>query len=152
MPPLSPQSVDLAPQDIVLAIASGAGGPYPLDAIRIMKGCFLACHLGAEEWHDLFDFQPYDYGPFDSGVYRARDELVRDQLLLADRSQRYPSFEVTTAGAERISALESTFGSEAVAWLQSLGAYVTSLSFRDLITEVYAKFPEYATASRFRQS
>lgn len=145
-------SAEIAPRDVLLTIAAGATGPYPLDAIRIMKGCFLAAQLGPPGWTKLFDFQPYDYGPFDSGVYRARDDLVRDHLLVTDKSERYPSFTVTDAGHQRIGALGSTIDGAPLDWLRGIGAYVTSLSFSDLLTEVYANFPEYATASRFRRS
>ncbi len=41
-------------QDIMLLIADGADGPYPLDPIRLMKGCFIVDQIGPDDWKDLF--------------------------------------------------------------------------------------------------
>ncbi len=44
-------------QDIMLLIADGADGPYPLDPIRLMKGCFIVDQIGPDDWKDLFAFE-----------------------------------------------------------------------------------------------
>src|SRR3954451_20431434 len=40
------QAPKLSREDIVLAITAGADGPYDLDPIRLMKGCFLVSQRG----------------------------------------------------------------------------------------------------------
>ena len=83
-------------------LAAGADGPYDLDPIRVMKGCFVVSQAGRTEWRSLFDFAPYDYGPFDTSVYRARDALLAKGYLQADHTGRYGSYTLTDAGTARV--------------------------------------------------
>ena len=134
-------------EDVLLLIADGAEGPYPLDAIRMMKGCFLAAQRGRAEWRDLFSFEPYDYGPFDPSVYRARDALVARGLLEASTTGQHEACVITDLGHAEAERLAGDMGAAAAGWLRSLGKYVTSRSFSQLLKEVYAAFPEYAERS-----
>ena len=133
--------------DILLIIADGSSGRFALDPIRLMKGAFLAWQQGPDEWDELFDFRPYDYGPFDASVYRARDDLIRAGLLDVTRHGRYDRYSVTPNGAARAQALKRAMPSEIADWLTRIGSYVTSLSFADLLREIYSAFPEFATRS-----
>lgn len=139
-------------QDVVLLIAAGADGSFPLDPIRLMKGCFLVSQLGTAEWKTLFNFRPYDYGPFDSTVYSARDALVAHSLLAVDWSNRYGSYSLTDRGRERVQQLRQVVGDFAADWFTHIGRYVTDRSFTRLLDEIYAKFPDYATRSRYSPS
>lgn len=144
-------SGSLTADDILLLVADGASGRFPLDPIRLMKGAFLAWKQGPDEWSDLFDFVAYDYGPFDSSVYRSRDDLIRRGLLGASRPGRYDRYWVTDAGEQRIAQLKQTVSKEVVDFLHQVGAYVTSRSFADLLQEIYATFPKFAERSVFTQ-
>ncbi len=139
-------------QDVVLLIADGAEGSYPLDPIRLMKGCFLVSQLGRPEWRALFDFRPYDYGPFDSDVYRSRDGLVSRGLLQVERRGRYGSYALTDAGEERARELRAQIGEDDAEWFAQIGRYVTTRSFNDLLDEVYADYPDFATRSRYSRA
>lgn len=134
-------------QDIMLLIADGANGPFPLDPIRLMKGCFIVDQIGPAEWKGLFAFEPYDYGPFDSSVYRARDDLVGKDLLLRHPAGRYSQYEISEAGRKRAAMLASSIDKPTADWLRSIGRWVTSKSFTELLREIYARFPDYATKS-----
>jgi hypothetical protein len=141
----------LTPDDILLLVADGASGRFPLDPIRLMKGAFLAWKQGPDEWSKLFDFVAYDYGPFDSSVYRSRDDLIRRGLLGAAGQGRYDRYWVTPAGEQRVARLNATVSKEVVDFLHQVGAYVTSRSFADLLREIYATFPSFAERSVFNQ-
>jgi hypothetical protein len=134
-------------QDIMLLIADGADGSYPLDPIRLMKGCFIVDQIGPAEWKGLFAFEPYDYGPFDSSVYRARDALVGKDLLLRYPAGRYSQYAISEAGRERAAMLASSMDKPAADWLRNIGHWVTSKSFTELLREIYERFPDYATKS-----
>ena len=114
-----------------------------------MKGCFLVSQRGTAEWKSLFDFSPYDYGPFDSAVYRARDALISRNLLAVNAQSRYGSYSLTPAGRERVENLTRIIGEDNVGWFKQIGRYVTSRSFTDLLDEVYAAYPQFATRSRY---
>src|SRR4051795_12531193 len=94
----SPDALQVTREDLVLAVAAGADGPYELDPIRLMKACFLVSQRGRAAWKGLFDFQPYAYGPFDRSVYAARDALLDGGLLLADTTGRYPNYSLSDEG------------------------------------------------------
>jgi uncharacterized protein len=141
----------LTADDILLLVAEGATGRFPLDPIRLMKGAFLAWQQGPSEWANLFDFEPYDYGPFDLSVYRSRDDLIRRGFLGAARQGRYDRYWVTAAGAQRTAQLKQTQPNEVVDFLHRVGAFVTSRSFADLLREIYATFPKFAERSVFNQ-
>lgn len=128
-------------------LAAGANGPYDLDPIRVMKGCFVVSQAGRSEWRSLFDFAPYDYGPFDTSVYRARDALLAKRYLQADNTGRYGSYTLTDSGTERVRQIEQQLDDRAIAWLRSVGHYVCAKSFVGLLDDIYARFPEYATRS-----
>lgn len=133
-------------EDFLLLIAEGAeGGTYPFDAIRAVKGCFLVAERGRPAWRQQFSFRPYDYGPFDPGVYRARDQLLAEGLL-AETAGQYPGYTVTEAGRARCQQLEAE-DSAGAAWLRKIGRWTTSRAFGELLRQVYAAFPEYATQS-----
>jgi hypothetical protein len=143
-------SGSLAADDLLLLIADGASGRFDLDPIRLMKGGFIAWQQGPEEWKDLFAFRAYDYGPFDSRLYRVRDDLIQSGLLRVTRKGRYDSYELTDAGRARVADLAQQEPEQAD-YLRRVGAWVTSLSFSDLLTEIYGAFPEFATNSVFNK-
>lgn len=138
----------LAPQDVLLLLAAGATGRYPLDPVRLMKGAFLVNQRGRKEWRGLFDFEAYDYGPFDIGVYEARDALI-NRGLLEVTAGRYDSYQLTPPGEERVAHLGASFGADAD-WIKHVGAYVTTRSFDRLLREIYSAHPEYAVRSRLK--
>jgi hypothetical protein len=141
------ESPHITREDLVLATAAGAAGPYQLDPIRLMKACFLISQRGRADWKAQFDFRPYSFGPFDAGVYRARDALLARGLLVADRSGRYPAYSLSDEGHEEVARLREVIGDDNADWLARIGAYVTAKSFSELLDEVYATFPKFAVRS-----
>jgi hypothetical protein len=138
--------------DLLLLMAKGAeDGSYPFDAIRAMKSAFLVSERGLPEWQLLYNFRPYDYGPFDSSVYVSRDVLVAGGLL-EERPGNYPSYRLTEAGHARAREIAERMGSASAAWLEGIGKWASSRSFAQLLREVYAEFPQFASRSIARVS
>lgn len=136
-------------EDILLGTAAGSTGRYPLDPIRLMKAAFIVSQRGPEGHRRLFNFRPYDYGPFDATVYQARDNLLALGLLLAEPAGKYENYSLTESGWAAARELENEVGEDLYAWLQEVGAYVTSRSFSQLLREIYGAFPAYAARSIF---
>lgn len=134
-------------QDILVLLADGAAGPYPLDPIRLMKGAFLVSQRGRPSWRRLFRFRPYDYGPFDVTVYRARDALLADGLFEKVKGGAYARYRLTEEGHARAAELEGIVGTKSADWVRRIGRYVTSRSFSRLLSEIYETFPDYAERS-----
>jgi hypothetical protein len=135
-------------EDILILLAAGAIGPYPLDPVRLMKGAFLVVQRGRPAWHDLFSFEAYDYGPFDRSVYVARDDLILSGLL-GVTSGRHDSYELTEEGKRAADELNEGLGPDAK-WIRRVGAYVTGRSFSQLLSEIYTAYPQYRDRSIFQ--
>jgi hypothetical protein len=150
MPEIAAASLDR--EGIILLLAAGAQGPFALDPIRTMKGCFIVSQRGRPEWRSLFQFEAYDYGPFDRSVYVARDALIARGDVAVDSSGRYESYSLTDAGSAAAERMASTLDSAEAEWLHSVGRYVCSKSFSALLTEIYGRFPAFATRSVARLS
>jgi len=138
---------------IILSLASGARGPYPLDPIRIMKGAFLVSQLGSPELKKHFAFKPYNYGPFDLSVYETLDQLKKRNLLaeVKEGDSKYPTYSITAEGSTALTTVSSGANEKELSWLKDISAYVTSRSFEDLLTEIYKRFPTYAEKSVFKK-
>jgi hypothetical protein len=150
MPRVSDAPVaDLSQEDVLLLLAAGATGPYDLDPIRLMKGTFVVAERGPLRWRNLFHFRPYDYGPFDVDVYRARDVLIANGLIEPDSRGAYARYRLTERGRERAAEVEARLPTNVREWMASVGRYVTSRSFSQLLREIYAEFPQFATRSVF---
>jgi uncharacterized protein len=150
MPRLSDIPVaDASQEDVLVLLAAGATGPFDFDPIRLMKGTFVVAMRGPQRWRELFHFQPYDYGPFDVDVYRARDELIAKGLLESDDRGAYSRYRLTNSGKQRAAALQEQLPTDVREWMSSVGHYITSRSFSQLLREIYAEFPEFATRSVF---
>jgi len=143
-------SDNLTQDDVLLLIADGATGSYPLDPIRLMKGAFLVTQLGRPAWRRLFEFRPYHYGPFDSSVYSARNRLMHAGLLDAEHVGRYPRYELTPEGDARVAQLERGAASGDADWFRQIGRYVTTRPFAQLLEEVYERYPDFAVRSVMR--
>lgn len=144
------QNRALSREDVVLLLADGAEGGFPLDPVRLMKGAFLVVQRGRADWKSLFNFEAYDYGPFDRRVYDVRDRLIYEDLIQAIPG-RYDSYELTDHGRQAVEEVAADLGEDAD-WIRRIGRYVTTRSFESLLNEVYDAHPEFAVRSRFRPS
>ena len=99
----------------------------------------------------LFDFRPYDYGPFDAGVYESLDELIisgRVELVLVP-GQQWFKFRTTETG--------QPYGEQELdrlpQWVKNgitiYSGWVQSLSFPQLVSAIYKKYPDMKINSVF---
>jgi hypothetical protein len=142
------RSRGLTKRDVLLAfIAAGEG---PLDPVRIMKGMFLTAKEGELPPPLSYSFVPYSYGPCAFMIYDDIDALAAENLI-EKRSvgARWPVYVATVTGkreADRIACAQPGLGNK----VQGFRDYVSSRNFKTLLREVYAKYPDYASKSVFR--
>lgn len=120
-----------------------------IDPIRIMKGLFLFRMEFKDKLKDFYDYKPYLYGPCSFEIY---NDLLGLQLkgLVDDYSQplsRWSYYRLTEKGQEQASILIKNVSSELLARLKAIKIKVTSLSFLELLREIYKEYPEYAQNS-----
>ncbi len=136
--------------DWLLLFIGLPGGQYPTDQIRIMKGMFLFTQEGPPEVRRVYRFVPYDYGPFAPQIYHDLDWLEATGLL---RVEVLPStnrriYRLTKKGEDRVAELRTQVSAPGLRELERIKQKVTSLSFLDLLGEVYNRYPRYAAKSK----
>jgi hypothetical protein len=128
----------------------GSGGADAVDPIRIQKGMFLLSQRGPAR--DLYGFEPYNWGPFSPEIYRDLEQLRREHLV---ERQPVPGgtwsrWRATPEGENEARRVAERLAPDDVTWLASARSFVTSRSFKRLLRDIYAEYPEYATQSRLR--
>lgn len=142
-------------QDLTLLLASGlAAAPeerYPLDRIRLQKAVFLLTQRGSPSWGNLYFYRPYNWGPYSSQLTADVDWLVASKLLEIEQIPwvRHGRYRTTALGEAKAIAVWAVLDAREQSFIRTVRAYVTSRSFTELLREVYAAYPQYATASQF---
>jgi uncharacterized protein YwgA len=131
--------------------AAGDGERYPLDRIRIQKAVFLLMLRGSSAWRDLYNYKPYNWGPYSSQLTSDIDTLVRNGLLEVEDvpGTQHGRYRATDTGEAYADQLWAEMAPRETSFIRSVRAYVTQRSFTQLLREVYAEYPEFATASYF---
>jgi uncharacterized protein len=138
-------------QLILSDLAAEPGEPYPLDRIRMQKAVFLLVQRGKSDWRTLYRFEPYNWGPYSSQLASDIRGLVREGLLEIEQApgSRYGRYRTTHRGEMEARTAWEGLGTPEREFIRSVRAYVTHKSFTQLLREVYAAYPDFATASRF---
>ena len=137
-------------KDMVLA-ALAAGDGASLSPVQVQKLFFLIDKkLSSELNGPHFGFTPYHYGPFDKAVYgtlEALEELGYVEILRSSGGQRnyMPTDKGMELGRQRLGQLPDT----TVSYLRQLVHFVRSLTFVQLVSAIYAAYPEMRVNSIF---
>ncbi len=136
-------------QQWLLLLLGAPGGSHGVDQVRAMKGLFLLAMEPGHPAASLFTFEAYDYGPFDSSVYRDLDAFEAEGLVTVTRfpSTRRRVFDLTDRGRVRYRELTETMAEADLETVARVKARVTSLSFTELLREIYTSFPEFRERS-----
>ncbi len=137
----------LTPQDWLLIYLSECENK-PLDPIRIMKGMFLHAQESPISPSEGYAFVPYTYGPFTKNIYQDLDELEHRGLIRRNpRGPRWDYRECTVSGLQQATLLRKTASPSALTSIVSIKEKILSLSFNDLLREVYTRYPDFAVNS-----
>lgn len=139
----------------ILLVFLGAGGGQELDPIRIMKGLFVFGREAPQEWFPPeahYEFEPYLYGPCSFQIYADLDQLVAlghaQHRRAPGRSWKY--YSLTRKGARFAKRIARAMHPDAIKYLQAIREVMSTLSFRQLLTQIYRRYPEYAVNSVFK--
>jgi hypothetical protein len=124
----------------------------PLDRLRMQKGVFLLQMRGPTAWRNAFSFVPWDWGPFSHGLANTLTALQASTRLeeQAEPFRAYGDYRTTPDGEAEVADVVVRLAPEEHRFIRDVRRYVTTRSFSQLLREVYAAHPEYATRSRFR--
>jgi hypothetical protein len=138
-------------KDVLLA-ALALSYSRSLTPVQVQKAMFL---ISAEAKHAapnrFYQFEKYNYGPFCADIYSDLAEFEAKNLLTVDQVQnrKVRVYRLTEDGAKVAAASQARLNPQLAAYLSSVVAWITSLSFPDLVREIYRKYPEYRENSVF---
>jgi uncharacterized protein len=138
--------------DWLLVYFALKGAPSGLDPVRIQKGMFLLSQEGGLPAEQTYDFRAYHYGPMSSAVYNDLEYLEATGLIEGTPVPGYSwqRYKATTRGVEEArTLLHEQADSAAAHKLYEIKQDVASKNFNDLLRDVYARYPAYATQSVF---
>jgi hypothetical protein len=139
--------------DFVLAVLAAADGanhtPVQVQKLFFLLDKKIPYHIGGTH----FNFHPDDYGPFDSGVYRALEALSARGLVEVNKvaDLRRKTYRTTSDGQRRGEAVLSGLSTGVADYIRQLSAWVRNLSFAELVSAIYAEFPDMKVNSVFNR-
>lgn len=129
------------------SIEHGASfGPAQLQKLMFLIDAEIPQRIGGP----FFSFEPYDYGPFDKEVYNTATSLQKDELLNIDYSYRFRKYVLSDNGYEQGRKLfDSIEDQGAKSFMQDAAKWVKSLSFQEMVSAIYKKYPDMKEKSIF---
>jgi uncharacterized protein len=143
------------PRDRLLLFIALDGAPNGLDPIRLQKGMFLFAMEDESRSGEVYEFVPYHYGPMSAQIYRDLEHLVERGLVEAApvRGQSWARYSATEDGLRAAQELLNQEPSQAAARrLHAIKVDVASHTYRQVLEDVYDRFPEFASKSVFRRA
>ena len=136
---------------LVLAAMSPAGtGSF--SPVQVQKLFFiLERNIGEQIGGPHFSFLPYDYGPFDSAVYQELERLQENGLIeVLDRERLgRRAYKLTAKGLAVGQDALSKLDEPIQTYICRLVEWVRALTFSQLVSAIYSKYPEMKQNSVF---
>ena len=132
-------------KDILIAIVAAAG-EKGLDPAQLHKSVFLVGEkFQGSLPENFYQFKPYDYGPLAVDVYQDIEACCNERSVnvRADADNRL-NYRV---GEQKKCALPDPL----LLGISRIVAWVTSMSFDELIRAIYYRYPEQQENSKFRR-
>jgi uncharacterized protein len=137
-----------------LLMALDAAEDRGLDPAQLQKVLFLLAQevpavLGVP---NFYQFVPYNYGPFSKLVYVDAEMLAQAGLvnMLRAPGSSYPIYQITPAGAIRARVDAREADPRAFQYLTALVNWAKGLTFSQLVTSIYKKYPAFRVNSVFQ--
>ncbi len=132
---------------VMLSLADGK----PLTPVQLQKSLFLADDKVRRAFGSRYNFEPYDYGPFDQQVYADARALARGGLIEISTDPRgWNTYAATADGIKRANKLQGRLSKEQRDILGRILGLVCRLSFSELVSAIYKKYPKMRARSVFR--
>lgn len=139
---------------LLLLIALKYAGERGLTPVQLQKSMFLLGQAYSDKLANYYNFEPYNYGPFDKTIYVDAKVLAEEGLVSIKEVEghRWQNYFISAKGEHWLAVQEGVgVDTEVVSYLEKLVVWVKSLSFTQLVSAVYKKFPEYKVNSIFEQ-
>jgi hypothetical protein len=132
-----------------LANASNTG----LSPVQMQKVLFvLGKECPQEVGESYYQFRNYHYGPFSSLIYSDAERLACEGLIAISGDGSSRAYTVTPAGTLRADSFVREAPLRATEFVKALVQWAQKLSFSEIVTAVYAKYPGTDENSIFRRA
>ena len=140
-------------ENFVLAALS-AGETDPYDPVQVQKLFFLLDKkLTDRIGGPYFNFIPDAYGPYDKEVYTVLRDLEKKNLVAVQEHGFHLSisFRLTSAGFRQGTKEFEKLPEKYRNYLVELVAWMRGLNFTELVSTIYANYPEMSVNAVFRE-
>lgn len=135
---------------ILAALASSDGAVHT--PVQVQKLLFLIDkEIPALVKGPIFDFRPYNYGPFDKTVYAELSELAREGAVAIIPQNNWLSYHLTPNGLHMGRDLLESLPADAQDYITRASQFVRSLQFAELVSAIYAQYPDMRRNSVFQK-
>lgn len=128
-------------------------GGSPLTPVQVQKILFVVGReLPNAVGSSYYRFRPYNYGPFSSEVYEDADALADAGLVVVDRPSKerpWATYAATPAGIAAARKLSEEVPEESTWYVESVVKWATRLTFQQLVSAIYRKYPDQRVNSIF---
>jgi DNA-binding PadR family transcriptional regulator len=136
---------------LVICTAKSKG----LSPVQLQKTLFLLQRrLPKEDVGDrYYEFTPYNYGPFNVTIYQDAETMEELGWISINHSPggRWKVYRATPIGLEFATKLRAQASPHALEYLDTIVTWVLGLSFRELVSAIYAEYPEFRANSVFQE-
>ena len=121
-----------------------------LEPIQIQKTMFKFAKESGIPPDEQYEFVPYNWGPCSFEIYADLAALREEGSLEAVPTYGgWSMYRLTPVGQESLATLRSSASPNALERLDEVRKWVKSRTFEELLKDVYADYPDYATQSMF---
>lgn len=149
---MEPTNSSLTSAEVTLAALAASKGanhsPVQVQKLLFLLDMKLAGSLGGPH----FNFTPYNYGPFDRSVYELLEQLSVQGLveISSNPALRYRTYRLTPEGQKVGEGILGRLETQIANYIGELSAFVRGLSFAQLISAIYAAYPDMKVNSVFQ--
>jgi uncharacterized protein YwgA len=134
-------------------LALAAAGGSAITPVQLQKTLFvLGRELPQEVGPNFYKFRPYNYGPFSPQIYEDAEALAQAGLVNAQQPTRehsWVTYAATPRGLEAAQELNVELPVGTRRYIESLVKWARSLTFQQLVSSIYRKYPEQRANSIF---
>lgn len=125
-------------------------GDY-IEPIQLQKTLFKFAREAPVPTNQRYGFEPYNWGPMAKQIYPDLEELQAEGLVDAKPTgEGWSGYSVTAKGLDLALRLRKEAPGELVEAIDEQRAWVLDRPFRQLLRDVYEKYPEMAKKSLFK--
>ncbi len=141
-------------EEYLLAAMSETRG-RSLTPVQVQKYFFLLdAEISELTGGPYFDFKPHGFGPFDINVYRELNSLSENNMVEIFRSGwgRTKQYRMSQDGLVTGINSFAEFPENAQIYIRALVEWILPLSFTQVVSEIYRKYPEMKVNGLFQHS